>query len=138
MARIKVEVEVKVRVGVGVGVRVEVDAETKTEASLLKLYWLFVLAGPGKGPNFVNVEVEVEYDNALLVDLLLAGGGDNSNLVKLRLLHQRRRWKIRIHHILRNHNGVTDQMAKCTATGSSSLQVLDDPPATAKGYGHVY
>ncbi|MBA0830189.1 hypothetical protein Goarm_014733, partial [Gossypium armourianum] len=32
--------------------------------------------------------VEVECDNALLVELILFGGGANSSLVELRLLHQ--------------------------------------------------
>ncbi|KAK5793184.1 hypothetical protein PVK06_034322 [Gossypium arboreum] len=33
-------------------------------------------------------KVEVECDNALLVKVLLSGGGVSSNLVELRLLHQ--------------------------------------------------
>ncbi|MBA0596587.1 hypothetical protein Gorai_013402, partial [Gossypium raimondii] len=40
-------------------------------------------------------KVEVECDNTLLIELILSGGGANSSLVELRLLHQllRRRWE---------------------------------------------
>ncbi|MBA0831769.1 hypothetical protein Goarm_016207, partial [Gossypium armourianum] len=33
-------------------------------------------------------KVEVDCDNILLVELILSGGGANSSLVELRLLHQ--------------------------------------------------
>ncbi|MBA0561732.1 hypothetical protein Golob_018533, partial [Gossypium lobatum] len=41
-------------------------------------------------------KIEVECDSALLVELLLTGGGANNSLVELRLLDQllRRRWKV--------------------------------------------
>ncbi|MBA0797550.1 hypothetical protein Gohar_008234, partial [Gossypium harknessii] len=52
-------------------------------------------------------KVEVECKNALLVELLLFGGGASSSLVELHLLHQalRRKWEIRIRHIPRTLNG---------------------------------
>ncbi|MFQ6662942.1 hypothetical protein Gotur_030624, partial [Gossypium turneri] len=76
-------------------------------------------------------KVEVEYDNALLVELLLSGGGANSSLVKLRLLHQVlcRKWEIRIRHIPRTLNGVADHMTKCADTSSSLIRLFRSPPA---------
>ncbi|MBA0631396.1 hypothetical protein Godav_000274, partial [Gossypium davidsonii] len=54
--------------------------------------------------------IEVKCDNALFVELLLAGGDGNSSLVELRLLHQLLcgRWDV-----TREHNGVADHMIKC-------------------------
>ncbi|MBA0767775.1 hypothetical protein Gotri_016631 [Gossypium trilobum] len=69
--------------------------------------------------NWLNVEVEC--DNALLVELILFGGGANSSLVELRLLHQllRQRWEVCVRHIPRDQNGVADHMAKCANIGDS-------------------
>ncbi|KAH1040254.1 hypothetical protein J1N35_041997 [Gossypium stocksii] len=79
-------------------------------------------------------QIKVTCDNALLVELLLADGGENSNLVVLRLLHQilRRRWRGRIHHISRIHNEVIDHMVKCYILGVSSFAIYDNPPDSVK------
>ncbi|MBA0733236.1 hypothetical protein Gogos_017271, partial [Gossypium gossypioides] len=57
---------------------------------------------------------EVESDNALLVELLLSGGGASSSLVKLQLLL----------------NGVDDHMTKCADTSSSLIRLFRSPPAS--------
>lgn len=72
---------------------------------------------------------EVESDNALLVELLHLGGGINSNLVEVRLLHQtlRRDWETRVWHISRNANTIADAMAKHTSLGDSMLNLFQGP-----------
>lgn len=50
-------------------------------------------------------QIEVEYDNELLVKFLLVGGGDNSSVIELRLLHQiLKSWRVKIYHILKIYN----------------------------------
>lgn len=77
-------------------------------------------------------KVGVECDNALLVELLLPGGGASSSLVELQLLHQVlcRKWEIRIRHISRTLNGVADHMTKCADTSSSLIRLFRSPPAS--------
>ncbi|MBA0754604.1 hypothetical protein Gogos_021310 [Gossypium gossypioides] len=58
-------------------------------------------------------KVKVECDNALLVELLLSGGGE-----------------IRIRHILRTFNGVADHMTKCANTSSSLIRLFRSPLAS--------
>lgn len=78
--------------------------------------------------------IQVECDNALLVELFLAGERENSNLVELCLLHQIliRRWSVRNHHITRIHNEVTVHMVKCYIPSVSNLQEYDDLPDSIK------
>ncbi|MBA0757703.1 hypothetical protein Gotri_020776 [Gossypium trilobum] len=75
---------------------------------------------------------KVVCDNALLVELLLSGGGTSSSLMELRLLHQvlRRKWEIRIRHIPRTFNGVADHMTKCDDTCSFLIRLFRSPPAS--------
>ncbi|MBA0576018.1 hypothetical protein Golob_000056, partial [Gossypium lobatum] len=77
-------------------------------------------------------KVEVKCDNALLVELLLFGGGASSSLVELRLLHQflHRKWEIRIRHIPRTLNDVADHMTKCANIGSSLIRLFRSPLAS--------
>lgn len=79
-------------------------------------------------------KIEIESDNALLVELLLPGGGATSNIVELCLLHQliHRLWQIRLKHIKRDQKGMADHLAKCAASGDSLLQLFAVPPMSVR------
>ncbi|MBA0583134.1 hypothetical protein Gorai_014005 [Gossypium raimondii] len=64
-------------------------------------------------------QIELKCDNALLVELLLAGWHAYSRLVELRLVRQllSRNWKVRIHHSLRSLNEMADHMEKGIVSG---------------------
>ncbi|KAK5803284.1 hypothetical protein PVK06_030929 [Gossypium arboreum] len=76
-------------------------------------------------------QLELEYDNALLVETLLAGRVTNSSLVELRLINCifRRTWKIRRRHIPKNQNAIANQMAKYINNGTPNLLLFIDPPS---------
>ncbi|MBA0813702.1 hypothetical protein Gohar_027530 [Gossypium harknessii] len=59
-------------------------------------------------------QVELESDNALLVELILSSKLIDSPLMEIRAIHTllQRNWKVRICHIRRDHNAVTDFIAK--------------------------
>ncbi|MBA0858225.1 hypothetical protein Goshw_023115 [Gossypium schwendimanii] len=59
-------------------------------------------------------QVEVECDNVLVVETILAGGAVNSRMSELRIIHQllSRDWRVRLRHISRDHNKVTDHMTR--------------------------
>lgn len=79
-------------------------------------------------------KVDVEYDNIFLVELIWTGGGDNSNLMKLRLLHQmlHRKWKVKVYHISRDQNDVVDYMTKYVVIKNSLLQLFEAPSILMK------
>ncbi|KAK8363061.1 hypothetical protein V6Z12_A03G138500 [Gossypium hirsutum] len=80
--------------------------------------WGYVMSFNNKS---IFKKVEVECDNALLVELLLCGGGAS-------ILRQK--WEIHIRHIPRTLNGVADYMTKCADTGSSLIYLFRFPLAS--------
>ncbi|MBA0848931.1 hypothetical protein Goshw_008843 [Gossypium schwendimanii] len=66
-------------------------------------------------------QLEVECDNALLVELILAGRAADSHLTEMCLIHHlvSRNWKILVRLTSRSQNTVVDHMAKCMATMST-------------------
>lgn len=75
-----------------------------------------------------------EFDNVLLVKLIIAGKFIDSHIMELRTVHKliQRNWKVCIHHILRVHNEVADFMVK-HALRFTSIQVFFEPPQTVRG-----
>ncbi|MBA0705500.1 hypothetical protein Golax_017691, partial [Gossypium laxum] len=66
-------------------------------------------------------QLEVECDNAILVELILAGRAADSHLTEMRLIHHLLswNWKILVRLNSRSQNTVVDHMAKCMATNST-------------------
>ncbi|MFQ6625417.1 hypothetical protein Gotur_026630 [Gossypium turneri] len=64
-------------------------------------------------------QIELKCDNALLLELLLAGWHTDSRLVELRLVRQllSRNWKVRIHHSPRSLNEMADHIEKDVVSG---------------------
>ncbi|KAK5783546.1 hypothetical protein PVK06_038055 [Gossypium arboreum] len=97
------------------------------DCSFAKVVWLAVVPRQAQSLFIAREKgfkkVEVYCDNVLLIELILSGGGANSSLVELRLLHQLqcRRWEVRVLHILRDQNEVADHMTKCADTRDSLL-----------------
>ncbi|XP_052477142.1 uncharacterized protein LOC105797561 [Gossypium raimondii] len=75
-------------------------------------------------------QVELESDNALLVELMLAGNSTASHIAELRAFHKilHRNWKVHIRHIPKAPNEVVDFMAKHAASSFTSIQVFSIPP----------
>ncbi|MBA0634562.1 hypothetical protein Godav_028878, partial [Gossypium davidsonii] len=75
-------------------------------------------------------QVELESDNALLVELVLAGNSTASHIVELHAIHKilHRNWKVQIRHIPRAHNEVAGFMAKHAAPRFTSILVFSIPP----------
>ncbi|KAK5834348.1 hypothetical protein PVK06_018225 [Gossypium arboreum] len=69
------------------------------------------------------IKHELECNNALLVELILAGGIANSKLGELRLIHYllKRDWKVRFRHVSRSQNKVAGHMAKTASSGLSNV-----------------
>ncbi|MBA0550050.1 hypothetical protein Golob_021030 [Gossypium lobatum] len=65
-------------------------------------------------------QLEVGCDNALLVELILAGRAADSHLTEMRLIHHllSRNWKILVRLTSRSQNTVVDHVAKCMTTNS--------------------
>ncbi|MBA0665115.1 hypothetical protein Goklo_005024 [Gossypium klotzschianum] len=78
-------------------------------------------------------QLEVECDNALLVELILAGGAVDSHLTEMCLIHHllSRNWKVLVHHIPRSQNTVADHMAKWMAANSTEIHWFKEPSQSA-------
>ncbi|KAK5795011.1 hypothetical protein PVK06_036265 [Gossypium arboreum] len=76
-------------------------------------------------------QLEVECDNALLVELILAGGVAYSHLTEMYLIHHllSRNWKVLVRHILMSQTIVANHMAKCMMTNSTKIHWFEKPPA---------
>lgn len=77
-------------------------------------------------------KIEVDYDNELLVKVLLSGGGAHSNLSKLRLLHQlfQHKWEVHVKCISQDQNGDANHMAKYATTRESMFHLFATPPSS--------
>lgn len=77
-------------------------------------------------------QIELECDNALLVELLLAGWHADNRLVELSLAPQllSKNWKVRICHIPRSLNEVADHMEIGTVCGLALLQWFEEPSSS--------
>lgn len=95
----------------------------KVEAKALLEGLLFAWA-KGYGKNITKC------DNFLLVDLLSLGGGVDSNLVEIRMLHQiiHHQWKVCVRYILRSINRIADKMVKLSNSSSHLLRIFRSPP----------
>ncbi|MBA0712875.1 hypothetical protein Golax_011947 [Gossypium laxum] len=71
-------------------------------------------------------QVEVECDNVLVVETILAGGAVNSRMSELRIIHQLlgRDWRVRLRHISRDHNRVTDHMTRLPSLYYNEVQIF--------------
>lgn len=67
----------------------------------------------------------------LLIETFLSGGGDHSSLIELRLLQHR--WEVRLKHISRVQNEITDHMVKCVIPGDPLCQLFAEPPNSVVG-----
>ncbi|MBA0604061.1 hypothetical protein Godav_016751, partial [Gossypium davidsonii] len=72
-------------------------------------------------------QLEVESDNDLLIETIVKGGATDSQIMKLRRIHQMacRGWKVCFRHVPKTHNIVADHMAKVLATRFTEIQVFE-------------
>ncbi|MBA0638936.1 hypothetical protein Goklo_022001, partial [Gossypium klotzschianum] len=79
-------------------------------------------------------QLEVESDNDLLIETIVKGGATDSQIMKLRRIHQMacRGWKVCFRHVPKTHNIVADHMAKVLATRFTEIQVFEVPPIFAR------
>lgn len=76
-------------------------------------------------------QLEEESDKALVVEMMLFGSVANSEMSKLRLVHQLLcpNWKMQLRHIPR-HLNVVDSLAKSVIFNWNELQVFAEPPSS--------
>lgn len=84
--------------------------------------------------DFEFKRVEAQCDNAIVIEMILAGHAANSKLSELQLIHQLldRNWRVHFRHIQRDQNKVADRMTKLSSLHYNEIQIFTKNPELIK------